>query len=65
MNKPISMIIRETQANIIDTINKSGLPIDVVALLIDEVSRAVHREADLSYQNDIANFHKEESEVQE
>jgi hypothetical protein len=46
MDKPFDLLVTETRDKIINTINKSGLPITVTSLILSEITRAVNTKAE-------------------
>lgn len=42
MNKPLSMIIKETQASMVNVCNESGLPLAILDLIIQGVYSNIH-----------------------
>lgn len=42
MNKPLSMMIKETEQNLIKVCNESGLPSSVLDLIMQGISAKVH-----------------------
>ena len=60
MSKPLSVAIRETTDSIITTIGNSGLPIDVIVYIVQDVLNACKSEAEASYKADIAKMAESE-----
>lgn len=56
MNKPFSMIYRETKQALVDTINNSGLPIDVIGSILGELIAEVRSQSDRAYMNDVQSY---------
>lgn len=42
MNKPLSVIIKETKMKLIDACNESGLPVAILDLIIQSIYSEVH-----------------------
>ena len=59
MDKPISIAIRETRDIIIDKLNGSGLPIDVLDMILGEIKMAAHTQAEQEYAKQLEAYRKE------
>lgn len=46
---PISKAIRDTRDKIAEVLNNSGLPIDVMDLLMGEIKLSIHQQAEQMY----------------
>lgn len=49
----ISKSIRDTRDKIVQDLNDSGLPIDVMVLIIGEIARAITVQADQAYADEL------------
>lgn len=49
MDKPFSVSVRETKEKIVAVLNASGLPIDVLDMVIGEIKLVVHTQAEQEY----------------
>ena len=49
------MNIRDTRMAIIDVINKSGMPIDVISLLMESITNNIARQVEIAYAQEAAN----------
>lgn len=58
---PISKAIRDTRDKIAEVLNNSGLPIDVMDLLMGEIKLSIHQQAEQMYLTEIEK--KEENDV--
>ena len=56
----ISIAIRQTKKNIVEILNKSGLPIDVIDMLLGELKEIVHTQAESEYQNELLKQQEEQ-----
>lgn len=43
------MTIRELRAKLTDTINSSGMPIDIIDLILENLYKEVHRSMEMAY----------------
>ena len=59
MDKPISIAIRETRDSIIDKLNGSGLPIDVLDMVLGEIKMVVHAQAEQEYAKQLEAYRNE------
>lgn len=60
MEKPFSVKLRETRDSILQTLNNSGLPIDVMDMLLGEIRTVVHAQAEQEYIQQRAELTKQE-----
>ena len=63
MDKPFSMRLRETREQLMSTINASGLPIDVIDLMLGELKNVAHLQAENAYQMELKKM--KDTEVEE
>lgn len=49
MEKPISVAIRETRDGIVEILNRSGLPIDIMDMMLMQIQSSVHMQAEQEY----------------
>jgi len=61
-NKPISVGIRETKTQIVDVLNNSGLPLEVMSYILKDILSVVEMQADAEYQQAIRNMEESETE---
>ena len=54
--KPLSVAIRETRESMLGVLNDSGLPLDIISLILSEISNAVNVQAEQAYQKDLADY---------
>ena len=54
MEKAFCIGVRETRGNIIKVLNESGLPLDVMDMLLGEIKSVVHAQAEAEYQAELA-----------
>ena len=47
--KPISVAIRETRDALLEVLNDSGLPIDVVVMILADIYAAIGKQAEDAY----------------
>ena len=59
MDKPFSVSFRETKDKIVDVLNGSGLPIDVLDMVLGEIKMVVHAQAEQEYAKHIEAYRKE------
>lgn len=50
MDKPFAIAYRDTRDAIVDTLNNSGLPLDVLDMLLVQIQSVVHAQAEQEYQ---------------
>lgn len=63
MNEPLSVVIRKTTAEIINTLNSAGLPLDIMTYIVQDILSACKAQAEAAYQNDLKQM--KESEAKE
>lgn len=54
MEKAFCIGVRETRGNIIKALNESGLPLDVIDMMLGEIKNVVHAQAEAEYQAELA-----------
>lgn len=54
--KPLSVAIRETRESMLGVLNNSGLPLDIISLILSEISNAVNVQAEQAYQKDLKEY---------
>lgn len=54
--KPFSMIYRETKKQIVDIINTSKLPADVLLSIMNSLTIEIANQADMAYSNDLQHY---------
>lgn len=59
MEKPLSLKITEFKKNLLDTINNSSLPIEIIQLVVNEVKNAIDIEANRNYTNQVIEYNKQ------
>lgn len=57
--KPLSIAIRETRESMLGVLNDSGLPLDIISLILSEISNAVNVQAEQAYQKDLKEYNTE------
>ena len=62
-DKAFSIALRETRRKLVDVLNNSGLPIDVMDMVVGDLARVVHQQAESDYQADLAKAEKEEKKA--
>lgn len=60
--KPISIAIRETKQELVEVLNNSGLPIDVMAMIVAGLLNSINEQAERSYTQDVENYKSENGE---
>ena len=58
MDKPISVAIRYTRDKLLDVLNSSGIPIDILDMMLMQIQTAVHAQAEQAYLQDKAQMEK-------
>lgn len=61
MNKPFSVIIRETKESLVSVINTSGLPLDVLQMILKELYNVVCNQAQLNYEQELKAYNEQEN----
>ena len=56
MEKPFSMIFRETKQGIVDIINNSGMPIDVVQSMLEVILYEVSTKAESMFGSEMREY---------
>lgn len=56
MEKPISLIIRESKQNIVDCINSQNLNIEILDMIMKDLYSEIHELAEQQYQKDRAEY---------
>ena len=59
MDKPFSVSFRETKDKIVDVLNGSGLPIDVLDMVLGEIKMVVHAQAEQEYTTQLETYRNE------
>lgn len=59
MDKPFSVSFRETKEKIVDVLNGSGLPIDVLDMVLGEIKMVVHAQAEQEYAKQLEAYRNE------
>ena len=59
MDKPFSVSFRETKDKIVDVLNGSGLPIDVLDMVLGEIKMVVHAQAEQEYAKQVEAYKSE------
>ena len=54
MEKAFSVGLRETRDKLVKVLNESGLPIDVMDMMLGELKNTVHAQAEAEYQMELA-----------
>lgn len=54
------MTIKETKLKLVDDLNQSGLAIDVIELILENILNAVHQQVEVAYERDAAEEAKAE-----
>ncbi len=63
--KSFAAIVREIQGNIIQVVNaagEAGLPIDVMDMILRDISNGIHAQAEAAYQNELMQKQKGEND---
>ena len=60
--KPISIAIRETKQELVEVLNNSGLPIDVMAMIVAGLLNSINEQAEHSYTQDVEIYKSETEE---
>lgn len=58
MNKPLTMIIKETQNNVVNTLNESGLPPIILDFILRDIYMEVHGIAERQTAEDAEKYEK-------
>lgn len=56
MDKPLSVLIRETRKNVVDNLNTSGLHIDIIVFILKDILDEANMNAQSTFNSDIANM---------
>lgn len=56
MDKPISISIRETKQELLNVLNASSLPIDIIDMIVSDMRRLIHNQAEEEYEKDLVSF---------
>lgn len=64
MDKPFSVSFRETKDKIVDVLNGSGLPIDVLDMVLGEIKMVVHAQAEQEYAKQLEAYRNEVNDGQ-
>lgn len=59
MDKPFSVSFRETKDKLVDVLNGSGLPIDVLDMVLGEIKMVVHAQAEQEYTKQLEAYRNE------
>lgn len=59
------MTIKETKLKIVDDLNQSGLAIDVMELILENILNAVHQQVEIAYERDAAEKAKKQDDDSE
>lgn len=59
MDKPFTIALRDTEKEIIDVLNSSGLPADVVVMVLNSITEMAARQAREQYKKDLEQYGKE------
>lgn len=59
------MTIKETKLKIVDDLNQSGLAIDVMELILENILNAVHQQVEIAYERDAAEEAKKQDDDSE
>ena len=62
--KSFRRVVRETKQQIIDAMNASGLPIDVMDMMLGELHNVVHAQAEAEYQQEMMQIQNQKVEAQ-
>lgn len=54
--KPISIAIRETKTAIVEVLNNSGLPIDVMSMIVAQLLSSINEQAEREYARDVEKY---------
>lgn len=63
LQKPFSITLRETEQVVIDVLNNSGLPIDVIDSMMSKIAQAVSVQANQAYQQELAAYNQKVSKT--
>lgn len=58
MDKPFSMKYRDTKQTLINSINNSGLPIDVIGSIVEGILAEIKNQSDMAYMNDLKAYNE-------
>ena len=64
MDKPFFFFFRETKDKIVDVLNGSGLPIDVLDMVLGEIKMVVHAQAEQEYAKQLETYRNEVTDGQ-
>lgn len=59
MDKPLSVVIRETQNQIIDLLNESKLPLDIMSFILTDITNTIKIQAEENYRNELSVYEGE------
>ena len=65
MEHSFAVGIRMTREKLLDVLSCSGLPLDVLDMLLGEIKTVVHAQAEAEYQQELARAEKEKKEQEE
>ena len=65
MEKPISLLINEARKNLIDTINKQGLPLSLMELIVKDVYLDLKATSDMQTKKEISEYNNSRQEHQD
>lgn len=57
-DKPFSIKYRETKQTLINSINHSGLPIDVIGSIVEGILAEIKSQSDMAYMNDLKAYNE-------
>ena len=60
MEKPMSLVVKETKEEIVNIINEKKLPAFILEPIVKEVYEAVLQAKEVEYQNDLKKFESEQ-----
>ena len=58
MNKPLTMIIKETQNSVVNALNESGLPPIILDFIVRDIYTEVHNITERQATEDVENYKK-------
>lgn len=58
-DKPFSIALRETREKLVEILNASGLPIDVIDMVLGEIRTVVHAQAEQEHAKQLETYRNE------
>lgn len=64
-SKPFCVAIRDTQKQIVETLNASGLPLDAMVAILKDLLGVISQQAEAEYQAELTKMKGEQKHVSE